>query len=343
MKKNELLGVTRAGMDGWIQEQGLPKYTASQILQWIYRHHCPDPAAMTNLSRQNRERLSAVYESGASAPLERAAAADGTLKYLFPVEGESGRFVESAVIPDNGRATLCLSTQSGCRMGCVFCQTGRQGLGCNLTSGAILNQFHSLPEREQITNIVYMGMGEPFDNTDAVLQSLEAFTAEWGYAMSPTRITVSTAGLIPGMVRFLEESRCHLAVSLHSPRQRVREQLLPVARRYPLEQLFAALENHRWEPQRRLTFEYIVFPGMNDTSEDVQLLARQARRLHARINLLSWHRVPELDLPGSSREQVEQFQAQLQRHGVTVTVRRSRGEEIGAACGLLSTRHRDGR
>lgn len=337
MKKKCLLGSTIAELQEWSRRHNLPRFVSGQIAEWVYRHHQLDPQLMTNLSKENRGLLAEEFVAGDDPPREQVEAADKTRKYLFPVDPAAHRYVEAALIPDRERATLCLSTQSGCRMGCVFCQTGRQGLNGNLSVAQIINQYHSLPERDRITNIVYMGMGEPFDNTGPVLASLEVFTAEWGYRMSPTRITVSTAGLLPGLKRFLAESRCHLAVSLHAARQEVRERLLPAAKKYPLSDLIALLENHRWEPQRRLTFEYIVFPGINNSAADARLLAAMARRLKARVNLLQWHRVDGLELPGSSRTEVEQFQTLLQQQGAVVTIRRSRGEEIGAACGLLST------
>ena len=250
--------------------------------------------------------------------------------------------IESAMIPDNGRdnerATLCLSSQAGCRMGCAFCATGRQGLQRNLTAGEILNQFASLPERDALTNIVYMGMGEPFDNPDEVLKSLDILTSEWGYGWSPTRITVSTAGIAPALERFLQESRVHLAVSLHNPFPDERAQIMPVERAYPVEKIVETLRRYPLEPQRRVSFEYIVMSGLNDTPRHIAGLTKLLGGLSCRVNLIKFHKVPGSPFFSPPAEKMERLRDTLTRKGIRTTIRTSRGEDIEAACGLLSTK-----
>jgi 23S rRNA (adenine2503-C2)-methyltransferase len=263
---------------------------------------------------------------------------DGTRKYLFRA-GE-GRFVEAAYIPEEDRATLCLSTQVGCKMACVFCATGRQGFQGHLDAGRILNQYLSLPEREKVTNVVYMGMGEPLDNLEAVLRSLAVLTAPGAVGMSPRKITVSTVGILPALRDFLDRSEVHLALSLHSPFPDERRGLMPVQGPNPAAELLALLRARDWSGQRRLSFEYIMFAGINDDEAHARELVRLLNGLRCRVNLIHWHAVPGAELQGSSREAMEAFQAVLKGKGLVTTIRRSRGLDIQAACGLLSTAER---
>jgi 23S rRNA (adenine2503-C2)-methyltransferase len=246
--------------------------------------------------------------------------------------------VEAAYIPEARRATLCLSVQVGCKMGCLFCQTGRQGFQGNLGPGEILNQIRSLPERERLTNLVYMGMGEPLDNLDSVLASLQILTSDWGYGFSPSRITVSTVGLLPAMLRFLEASRCHLAISLHSPFEEERRRLMPVQTVYPLAEVLRALRGQLPDGRRRVSFEYILFDELNDTARHARELARILRGLPCRINLIPFHPIPGSPLRPSPPERIQAFQDHLKSSGFITTLRKSRGLDIAAACGLLSTR-----
>lgn len=261
---------------------------------------------------------------------------DGTKKYLYRTA--DGHYVESAYIPDGDRATLCVSSQAGCRMGCRFCMTGRQGLRGQLTSGDILNQMASLPERGRLTNMVYMGMGEPLDNPDQVLRSLEILTAEWGYGWSPTRITVSTAGVVPGLRRLLDESRVHVAVSLHNPFSEQRAEIMPVERAFPVRDVVSLLRRYDFGGQRRVSFEYIVLAGMNDSPAHVKELARLLDGLKCRINLIRFHKIPGSPYFSPDDRRMEAFRDALSRKGIVTTVRASRGEDIQAACGLLSTK-----
>jgi 23S rRNA (adenine2503-C2)-methyltransferase len=312
---------------------------------------------MTNLSRRDRARLGAEWTPGHVAPATRLQSADGTLKYAFPVgaagsgvggvagadDGAGGagaprRIVEATVIPDGARRTLCLSTQVGCARGCAICATGTLGLHGNLSAGEIINQFESLPERDEITNIVYMGMGEPLDNIDAVIESLEVFTAERGYAMSPRRITVSTIGIHRSLERLLSESEAHVAVSLHSPFPTERAELVPAERSDPIGGTLEILRRRRWDGQRRLSFEYALIGGRNDTAAHAKAVARLLAGLPALVNLIPVNPAANLGFSPPEPARIDAFSRQLSDAGVRTTVRASRGADIEAACGLLAGR-----
>lgn len=334
--KTPLLGLTLDGLRAVAAEAGLPAFGAKQIADWLYRKHAGDIAAMTNLSAKARAALAERHEVGAVPPARVQESSDGTKKYLYPTL--RGRFIETAWIPEPDRSTLCVSTQVGCKMGCLFCMTAKQGFQGHLTAGEIFNQYGSLPERDRVTNLVYMGMGEPLDNLDAVLASLAILTSPWGCAMSPRRITVSTVGLVPAMKRYLAESQCHLAVSLHSPFEEERRRLMPIEHVHPLPEVIATLRAHDFGLQRRVSFEYILFRGLNDSPRHVKELARLLNGLRCRINLMRFHPIPGVPLEGSDEATVQAFQEGLNAKGIVATVRRSRGLDIAAACGLLSTK-----
>ncbi len=317
-------------------DAGLPGYAAGQIAGWLYGKGVDVPEGMTNLPLKARVKLAETYKPGRRAPVGVQVSGDGTKKYLF--ETASGRYVETAMIPEGDRITVCVSTQVGCRMGCVFCMTGRQGFQGQLTAGEILNQVCSIAEAGKVTNIVYMGMGEPLDNPVEVMKSLEVFTAGWGFGMSPRRITVSTIGIVPAMRRFLERSEAHLAVSLHSPFPEERRALMPVQAAYPLSEVIAELRQWNVRGQRRVSFEYILFGGMNDTPRHVRELSRLLAGLPCRINLIRFHAIPGSDLAASSEATLADFKNRLNERGILTTIRASRGLDILAACGLLSTR-----
>jgi 23S rRNA (adenine2503-C2)-methyltransferase len=331
-----LLGMHITELEEKVKILGLPAYTARQIADWLYKKDITSIEEMSNLSKAARQKLSEHYAFGTAAPESHQASSDGTKKYLFQTGPH--RFVEAAYIPEKSRATLCLSTQVGCKMGCLFCMTGKQGFQANLSTAQIINQVRSLPERESLSNLVYMGMGEPFDNTDNVMRSLEVFTAEWGFAWSPRRITVSTIGILPAMERFLQESECHLAVSLHSPFDEDRRQLMPIQHVYPLEEVIAMLKEHGFRGQRRVSFEYIMFKGINDQPAHVKALSRLLYGLRCRINLMRFHPIPGTPLQGTAEEDIVKFAEALNAKGIRTTIRASRGQDIDAACGLLSTK-----
>ncbi len=313
----------------------LPKYTAGQLANWLYQKNISSIDEMTNLSKKARELLKEDYEVGLASPISVQTSVDGTKKYLFTADGH---FIEAAYIPEQKRHTLCVSSQAGCKMNCLFCMTGKQGFQGNLTVHQILNQVWSIPEHEQLTNLVYMGMGEPLDNLDAVLQSLEILTADWGYGWSPKRITVSTIGIVPAMKKFMETSRCHLAVSLHTPFEEERRALMPVSNKYSIQSILEELKKHDMGRQRRISFEYIVFKGLNDTPRHVKELARILNGIRCRINLIRFHKIPGTDLETTDEQRLLAFREELNAKGITTTIRASRGQDIDAACGLLSTK-----
>ncbi len=314
---------------------GMPSFAAKQIASWLYDKKVTSIDEMTNLSLKYRELLKEGYEVGAYTPVDEMRSVDGTVKYLYRV-GESN-FVESVYIPDDGRATLCVSSQVGCKMNCKFCMTGKQGYTANLTANQIINQIHSLPDRDKLTNVVLMGMGEPLDNLDEVLKALEIMTAPYGYAWSPKRITVSTIGLRKGLQRFIEESDCHLAISLHSPLSVQRSELMPAERAFSIIEIVELLKNYDFSKQRRLSFEYIVFKGLNDSQVYAKELLKLLRGLDCRINLIRFHAIPGVNLEGTDMETMTRFRDYLTSHGLFTTIRASRGEDIFAACGMLST------
>ena len=335
MKEN-LFGKTLDQLGGIVEAEGLPAYAARQIADWLYGKAATGFSAMSNLPRPARERLARTWGIDLNPPVKSTESADGTVKHLFAAD--RGGFVEAAWIPEPKRSTLCLSVQVGCKMGCLFCMTGKQGFQGHLSSGEILNQFASLPQRDKVTNIVYMGMGEPLDNLANVLDSLEVLCADWGFGLSPTRITVSTIGLVPPMREFLARSRCHLAVSLHSPFEEERRRLMPVENVYPLEEVLTELRGSMARGQRRVSFEYILFDKLNDTPRHARELARILNGIRCRVNLIPFHPIPGTPLTPSPRPAMEQFEAHLREHGLLATIRRSRGLDIAAACGMLSTR-----
>ncbi len=335
MSKEKLYGKTLDELVAVTKKAGLPGYSAKQIAGWLYGKEINTLDEMTNLSKKMRERLSEEYEIGLSPPAGVTESRDGTKKYLFKVL--SGKYIESAYIPEKNRATLCISSQAGCRMACIFCMTGRQLFQGNLSSNEILNQFRSIPEFGMITNIVYMGMGEPLDNIGEVLKSLEILTADWGYGWSPKRITLSTIGLKNRIREFLDKSRCHLAISLHSPFDDERERLMPVQRSSRIRDVIDIVREYDFTGQRRISFEYILFSGLNDTPAHVRELVRLISGLKCRINIIRFHEIPGTELKSPDQAEAERFRDALNKKGIPATVRASRGEDIGAACGLLST------
>ncbi|MBP5307410.1 MAG: 23S rRNA (adenine(2503)-C(2))-methyltransferase RlmN [Paludibacteraceae bacterium] len=333
-----LIGKTLEELKSIVSDYGLPSFTAKQISQWIYAKRCGDINAFSNLSQKNRQILSEQYQVGLTKPIGSAHSKDGTIKYLFQTENGP---VETVFIPEEERATLCVSCQVGCKMNCSFCMTGRMGFHGSLSSTEILNQILSIPESERLTNIVFMGMGEPMDNIDEVLRSVEILTSDYGLAWSPKRITVSTVGLIPGLRRLLDESQCHVAVSLHNPIAEERLELMPVQKAYPITDVIALLRQYDFSHQRRISFEYTLFAGMNDTSRHASALLRLLRGLECRINLIRFHAIPDSALRPTDLRSMERFRDYLNDNGLITTIRRSRGQDIEAACGLLSTKERE--
>ena len=349
--KQPLMGLNASELRKVAIDLGLPAYTGGQMAKWLYEKHVTAIDEMTDLSKAARQHLSEHYTVGAMAPIACQESKDGTIKYLFPVRtttpsnAEERKFVETVYIPDGERATLCVSCQVGCKMNCLFCQTGKQGFEGQLTATDILNQIYSLPystpltpHLTPLTNIVFMGQGEPMDNLDAVLHVTEILTSSNGYAWSPKRITVSSVGVKGKLKRFLDESQCHVAISMHSPLHEQRLQLMPAEKAMPISETVDLLKQYDFTHQRRCSFEYICFGGLNDSLQHGQEIVRLVQGLECRVNLIRFHTIPNVDLPASDPVRMEQLRDYLTRHGVIATIRASRGEDILAACGLLSTK-----
>ncbi|MFO7575440.1 MAG: 23S rRNA (adenine(2503)-C(2))-methyltransferase RlmN [Bacteroidales bacterium] len=335
MKKDKLFGKRLDEIAAVTEQLDLPRYTAAQIAGWLYRKNVSAIDEMTNLSLSSRDQLSMSYEVGIEQPVETSVSSDGTKKYLFRFSDRL--FIETAYIPDRDRGTVCISTQAGCKMGCLFCMTGKQGFQGNLSSNEILNQFRSIPENTSLTNIVFMGMGEPLDNRDELYRSLDILTSPWGYGWSPTRITVSTVGLVDPVREYLDRTKCHLAISLHSPFDEERRMLMPVQKAHPVKEVIDTIRSFDMNRQRRISFEYILFEGINDSQAHVKELSRLLNGIRCRINLIRFHKIPGSDFASPSEQQMEIFRDSLKAKGIMTTIRASRGEDIRAACGLLST------
>ena len=355
-----LLGKTLEELQTIAQEVGLQRFAGKQLAEWLYVRRATSFDEMTNISLKGREALKARYTIGRHAPVTEAISKDGTKKYLFRISNSDSNltsnseqrersnseavYIESVYIPDDDRATLCVSTQAGCKMGCKFCMTGTLGFHGHLTAADILNQIFSIPDADKLTNIVYMGEGEPMDNLDNVLRSLEVMTSAWGCAWSPKRITVSSVGITKGLKRFIEESDCHLAISLHNPFRIERQEVMPIEKVNHLSDVITLIKQYDWTHQRRVSFEYICWSGVNDTPKHANELLRLLRGLDCRINLIRFHASPApiaannqspIVNHSSNEQQMEWLRDYLTEHGITTTIRRSRGEDILAACGML--------
>ena len=336
MPRHEYLyGQTLPQLDALCNRWEMPRFAAKQIARWLYDKHATMIEAMSDLSARHRALLAETYEVGLTAPEKVSISTDGTKKYLYRTS--QNHFIESAYIPDGDRATLCISSQAGCRMGCRFCATGRQGLQHSLSTNEILNQIGSLPERERLTNVVFMGMGEPLDNLDNLLPALEVLTSAWGFGWSPTRITVSTAGVASRLERFLEATQVHLAVSLHNPFPHERAEIMPVEKAWPIREVVEILRRYDFTHQRRVSFEYIVMSGLNDSPRHIRELCRLLDGIKCRINLIRFHKIPGSPYFSPDDRAMIAFRDALTAKGIHTTIRTSRGEDIQAACGLLST------
>lgn len=330
-----LYGQTLSQLEALCNRLEMPRFAAKQIARWLYDKHATTIEAMSDLSVRHRALLAETYEVGLTAPEKVSISTDGTKKYLYRTS--QNHFIESAYIPDGDRATLCISSQAGCRMGCRFCATGRQGLQHSLSTNEILNQIESLPERERLTNVVFMGMGEPLDNLDSLLPTLEILTSAWGFGWSPTRITVSTAGVASRLERFLDATQVHLAVSLHNPFPHERAEIMPVEKAWPIREVVEILRRYDFTHQRRVSFEYIVMSGLNDSPRHIRELCRLLDGIKCRINLIRFHKIPGSPYFSPDDRAMIAFRDALTAKGIHTTIRTSRGEDIQAACGLLST------
>lgn len=340
----KLLGKNLSELQEAAASVGLKPFVGKQLCDWLYVKRIRNWDAMTNISKDSKARLQASFELGTAAPAGCAISSDGTKKYLFPVfgtaEGADGHdAVEAVMIPDEERKTLCVSSQAGCKMGCRFCMTGRQGWHGNLDAGDIINQFISVDESEGLTNTVFMGMGEPLDNYDAVAKAIEILTADWGFGWSPKRITVSSIGVLPTLRRYLDEQRCHLAISLHNPFPDERLQMMPVQKAWPMDKVLELIRQYDFSGQRRVSFEYTMFAGFNDDKRHADALIRLLKGLECRVNLIRFHKIPDFPYECAGDKAMEAFRDRLNNNGTVCTIRASRGEDILAACGMLAGQH----
>ena len=373
--KEKLLGMNPEQLRQAAQDCGLKPFVGNQLAGWLYSKRASTWDQMTNIGKDAKAKLQEKYDLGTSPYIGLAESSDGTKKYLFGVSAGSCRTgilhttrssevrdrrepgdvmgaeppsntadavcVEAVMIPDEDRKTLCVSSQAGCKMGCKFCMTGRQGWHGNLDAADILNQFISIDEAEALTNTVFMGMGEPLDNYEAVSKAIEVFTADWGFGWSPKRITLSTIGVIPTLKKYLDEQRCHLAVSLHNPFPEERLEMMPVQKAYPIKDVINLLKQYDWSAQRRVSFEYTMFAGFNDDKRHADGLIRLLSGMECRVNLIRFHKIPDFPYDCATDFAMQAFRDRLNAHGITCTIRASRGEDILAACGMLAGKHQE--
>ncbi|MBO4922804.1 MAG: 23S rRNA (adenine(2503)-C(2))-methyltransferase RlmN [Bacteroidales bacterium] len=335
--KERLLGMTLEELKQAAASCGLKPFVGAQLADWLYAKRATSWERMVNISKAAKEALAEKYDLGTSAPVGSAVSADGTRKYLFEVGKDN--YIEAVMIPDEERKTLCVSSQAGCKMGCKFCMTGRHGFHGQLDAADILNQFLSIDETRDLTNTVFMGMGEPLDNYDAVARTIEVLTAPWGFAWSPKRITLSTIGVLPALKKYLDEQRCHLAVSLHNPFPEERLEMMPAQKAWDIRDVLDLIRQYDFSGQRRVSFEYTMFTGFNDDKRHADALIRLLRGLECRVNLIRFHRIPDFPYDCASDAAMEAFRDRLNNHQILCTIRSSRGEDILAACGMLAGQH----
>lgn len=342
--KQPLIGMTLEELQNVACHGGMPKFVAKQLAEWIYSKGVTEFDEMINISKKNRQWLGDNYTVGREAPVKASKSQDGTVKYLFAVG--DGRTVESVYIPDKERATLCVSSQSGCKMNCYFCATGKMGFRKQLTAAQIVNQILSVPPKpapgnppmQPLTNVVFMGMGEPLDNFKEVYKVIRILTEPWGLAWSPKRVTVSTVGKLPELKDLLDKTQVHVAVSVHTADTAQRESMMPAQKAFPITSVMKLLAAYDFSHQRRLSLEYIMWRGVNDDIAHAEMLVRLIGNLECRVNLIRFHKIPGVELEPASEERMLMFRNFLNSKGVTATIRASRGEDIEAACGMLSTK-----
>lgn len=331
------MGLTLEELKQQFTSSNFSSYTYQQIYNWLYSQKNFDPHQWTNLPLNVRELVSQKYLTEPLKPESSQISSDGTQKYLFKLQDNG--LIESVIIPEKNRVTLCLSSQVGCSHACLFCATARQGFKRNLNVYEILSQVASLSQKHNITNIVYMGMGEPFSNWENVKKSLDILCDLKGWNFSSKKITVSTVGVFPALKEFIEKTPCHLALSLHSPFPEERKKLMPIETVYPVEKTLEYLRDYlKNHSPHRFSIEYIIFKDLNHSEKHAQALTKLLHGLKVRVNLIPYHPIGNIPLKRSPLDEMETFQKTLQKKGMTVTIRRSRGMDIDAACGMLSTK-----
>jgi 23S rRNA (adenine2503-C2)-methyltransferase len=334
MIKKSLCGLTADDIFHLIGPSGFTFPHAVSISNSIYKKRTDEISHITKIPRTLKEKLASNTCIGIFKPVASEMSVDKTVKYLFRTE--TGMEFETVYIPDNKRNTVCVSTQSGCRMGCRFCVTARYGFRGNLSAGEIVNQIISIPDAEKVTHVVFMGMGEPMDNLENVLKACEIITAAWGLAISPRNVTVSTVGLTPGIEKFLKVSDCNLTLSLHSPFFEERITVVPAESKYPANEILEIMKNYPVKKKRRLSIAYVMIKDLNDTDRHLEELKIILKGSRVRVNLLSYHSVGGDPNTSSSAERMQFFKHNLIISGISASVRKSRGIDISAACGLLA-------
>ncbi|HKU47405.1 MAG TPA: 23S rRNA (adenine(2503)-C(2))-methyltransferase RlmN [Burkholderiales bacterium] len=338
MKEN-LLGLDAGGLERFFEAQGEKRFRAKQVLRWLHQRGEADFGQMSDLARPLREKLVSIAELRTPEIVGDTTAADGTRKWLLKVDGANA--VEAVFIPETGRGTLCVSSQAGCVLDCSFCSTGKQGFNRNLTTAEIVGQLwlaNRLLEGERpVTNVVMMGMGEPTLNLDNVIPALRLMLDDQAYGLSRRRVTVSTAGVVPGIDRLRDECPVALAVSLHAPNDDLRDRLVPINRKYPLAELVKACNRYLDKaPRDFITMEYVMLDGVNDSDAHARELVGLSRKVRSKFNLIPFNPFPNSGYKRSAPERIRAFAEVLQRAGVTVTTRKTRGDDIAAACGQLA-------
>ena len=339
----DLKNMTLEEIEAFVAGLGKEKYRARQIMKWIYQQGASSFEEMTNLSKEFRAEMAKKARIGSLEIVRTETSGDTTKKILFRLE--DGLLVESVLIPGAGHWTLCVSTQAGCRMGCAFCFTARSGFSRNLRPSEIVDQIVQAKFRTEegrgINNLVLMGMGEPLDNYDNVLKAIAIITSDYGLSLSTRKITLSTCGVAPGIERLGRDSAVNLAVSLNAPDDRRRSELMPINKKYPIEALIRACKSYPMPRRRRITFEYILIAGVNDSPADARLLVKTFGGLRCKFNLIAFNEFPGSPFKAPDPKAIEAFQKVLVEHHFTAVLRQSRGRDILAACGQLSGRHRE--
>ncbi|MCX6325926.1 MAG: 23S rRNA (adenine(2503)-C(2))-methyltransferase RlmN [Bacteroidia bacterium] len=335
MDKMSLCGMTADEIFRLIEPSGFTLSHAVSISNSIYKKRTSEISQITKIPRKLKDELAVIAGSGIFMPVASEVSVDETVKFLFRTE--TGKEFETVYIPDNKRHTVCVSAQSGCRMGCPFCVTARYGFRGNLSAGEIVNQIISLPDAGKVTHIVFMGMGEPMDNIDNVLKACEIITSEWGLAISPRNVTVSTVGITSGVEKFLKSSECNLTLSLHSPFNEERKRVVPVEKKYPAQKIIEIMKNYPVKKKRRFSLAYVMIKDLNDTDNHLEGLKALLKGSIIRINLLPYHPVGNDLNRSSTAERMQFFKHNLVISGISASVRKSRGIDISAACGLLAT------
>lgn len=345
--KINLLNLSRAGLESFFVENGEKPFRARQLMQWVHQRGVTDFVEMTDMSRSLREFLSENTCIEFPTLIDSQQSADGTRKWLLDIDGVENA-IECVLIPEKSRTTLCVSSQVGCTLNCSFCSTAKQGFNRNLTTAEIIAQLHLahhglLREGKQgVTNVVMMGMGEPLLNFDAVMAAVDMMCDDYAYALSKRRVTISTAGVVPAMNKLVNETDVSLAVSLHAPNDHLRDQLVPINKKYPIEELLKACHSYiDGYKSRKITFEYVMLKDINDSLECASQLVKLIKGIPCKLNLIPFNPYPHAIYECSDSVTIDRFREYLSSRGIITVTRRARGDDIDAACGQLAGQFKD--